>query len=38
MVAGALAALGGAGHDEAYALLLTMAEKASRRPVSHGVA
>jgi hypothetical protein len=36
MVASALAALGGGAHDEAHGALRDMAEKASRRPVSHG--
>ena len=37
-VVGALVALGGNGHDAAYAALLDMADRASRRTVSHGVA
>jgi hypothetical protein len=37
-VVGALVALGGTGHDRAYAALVDMAERASRRPVSHGIA
>jgi hypothetical protein len=37
-VVGALVALGGNGHDAAYSSLLDMAERASMRTVSHGVA
>lgn len=37
-VVGALVALGGGGHDAAYSALLGMAERASSRTVSHGVA
>ena len=37
-VVGALVALGGNGHDAAYSALLDMADRASRRSVSHGVA
>jgi hypothetical protein len=37
-VTGALVALGGAGHEAAYADLLDVADRASRRPVSNGVA
>jgi hypothetical protein len=36
-VTAALVALGGSGHDEAYTALLGMADRASRRPVPHGV-
>ena len=36
-VVGALVALGGNGHDAAYMALLDIAERASRRYVSHGV-
>ena len=35
---GALVALGGNGHDAAYSALLDMADRATRRSVSHGVA
>ena len=38
MVASALAALGGPAHDEAHSARRDMAERASRRPVAHGVA
>ena len=38
MAAAALAALGGPAHDEAQTALREMAERASRRPLSHGVA
>ncbi len=37
-VVGALVALGGNGHDAAYTALMDVAETASRRPVSPGVA
>jgi hypothetical protein len=37
-VTAALVALGGAGHEAAYAALLDAADRASRRPVSNGVA
>lgn len=37
MVAATLSALGGAAHDEAHTALRDMAERTSRRPVSHGV-
>ena len=37
-VVGVLIALAGNGHDAAYAALLDMADRASRRSVSHGVA
>jgi hypothetical protein len=37
-VTAALVALGGAGHEAAYAALLDVADRASRRPVSSGVA
>jgi hypothetical protein len=38
LVASALAVLGGPAHEEALSALREMTEKASRRPVSHGVA
>jgi hypothetical protein len=37
-VTACLVALGGAGHEAAYAALLDVADRASRRPVSNGVA
>jgi hypothetical protein len=36
LVAGALAALGGAGHDAAFATLLELAEQGSRRAIGNG--
>lgn len=37
LVAAALGALGGPAHEEAHTALRELAERASRRPLSHGV-